>query len=389
MPDSPDGKKQPEKPQAGGAPAPGIQISPELKKMLNSELQLLNIMDFIAKDPFVFIFQNKALEQYRVSVFEPVVQGSENLKQEYETKQIAMTVNQLKTAAEEVARQHKVTMPIAKKINRFSLILMLVMFGVLIGTYYIPGMPPEASTYIMFPALIAFCFLPQLIRQLYQKKWKQFVNIAMPELEPRITVPAENLRSFAQSIIFDLRDKLLANGVPLQAIHFGLMSNQYQGLKLIQQSVSDNKPVYYFELAYPAGMEPLVAQRPAPVEDTDTVDAFASFVIKEFEGEHIKEYSFNFIPKDIYEKVNAMLDAADFTESKQAHEFAEEINEFHLKCRCGEPLVFKDCQICNWEKEKDFHFFFATGKKCKCKEVTYLVCADPKDVPAELKDVFI
>ncbi len=387
MPDSPDGRKEPEKPPAGGAPAPGIMISPELKKLLNNELQLLNIVDFLAKDPFIFIFQDKALEQYRVTVIEPVLQASETLKQDYETKQILPTINQLKGAAEEVAIKHNIKEPLAKKVNKVSLILMLVIFGVLIVISVIPDLA-AISTYIMFPALFAFCLLPQLIRQVFQKKWNQFVSLATPELESRITGPADNLRSFAQEVIYDLRDKLIANNIPLPAIHFGLMSNQYQGLKLLQESMSNNKPAYYFELAYPPGMEP-IRTKATPIEESDTQDEFASFVIKEFEGEHIKEYSFNYIAKEKYEKVNGLLDASDFTESKQAHEFIEEVNEFKLKCSCGEPLVFKDCQLCNWEKDQEFHFFFATGQKCKCKEVTYLLCAEPKDVPAELKEIFI
>lgn len=356
--------------------------------MLNNELQFLTILDWIATDPFYICFQDKGLEQLRVASFEPVLQGNANLKQEYEAKQIAMTVNEVKTAAEEVARKHNITQPLAKRINKFSLFLMLIIFGVLIVISVIPDLA-SISTFIMFPALFAFCLLPQLIRQLFQKKWKQFVALAMPELEQRIAGPAQNLRTFAQSLIYDLREKVLANNIPIQAIHFVLRGNQYQGLKLIQESIVDNNPAYRFEFANAPELEPHMSERPLPVEDTDTQDEFASFVIKEFEGEHIKDYTFNYIPKEKHEKVNGMLDAADFTESKQAHEFAEELNGFNLKCRCGEPLVFKDCQICNWEKEKEFHFFFATGKKCKCKEVIYLVCADPKDVPAELKDVFI
>ncbi len=359
-----------------------------MNKILNNELQFLTILDWIATDPFYIIFQDKGLEQLRVASFEPVLQGNENLKQEYEAKQILMTINEVKSAAEEVARKHKVTQPLAKKINKFSLFLMLIIFGVLIVISVIPGLA-AISTYIMFPALFAFCLLPQLIRQIFQKKWKQFVGLAKPELAQRISGPAQNLRDFAQTLIYDLREKVLANNIPLPAIHFVLRSNQYQGLRLVQESMADNNPAYRFEFAYPPGKEPPVMERPAPVEEPDTKDEFASLVIKEFDGEHIKDYTFNYILKDKYEKVNGMLDAADFTESKQAHEFVEEINDFNLKCLCGEPLVFKDCQLCNWEKEKDFHFFFATGKKCKCKEVTYLVCADPKDVPAELKDIFI
>ncbi len=388
MPDSPDGKKQPEQPPTGGAPTSGTVIPPEVAKLLSTELQFLKVIDVLAKEPFVVLFQEKDIEQARVNVFESVLQTSEKLKQEYEAKQVAISIDEIKASTKEVARNLNAPKSPTKMLNVISLILMIVTFGTFAAFYMLPEYQ-VALSYILYPTVIAFCMLPTIIKMIYQKKMNQFVQVAKPELESRITKPAENLTTFAQSLIFDLREKFLANNIALQTVRFDLMSNQYQGLKLVQESMAGNRPTYHYELAYPAGMEPLGGKATNPIEDTDTKDEFASFIIKEFEGEEIKEYSFNYIPKEKYEKVNGMLDASDFTESKQANEFMEDINKFNLKCQCGEPLVFKDCQLVNWEKEKEFHFFFATGKKCKCKEVTYIVCADPKDVPAELRDIFI
>jgi len=345
------------------------------------------MMDLIAKNPFTLVFQDKALAWYRTKVFEPVLQASQNLRQEFEDKHIGESITEVKSIAEDIARKHNVKGPVRKKINMILLILLGVVFGVIITFSFIPELAVIAD-YITYPALFMMCIIPQTLQQVYMKKWNKFVNIVMPELEPLITGPAANLQSFAQTLIYDIRDKLIANNFPLQAIQFDLQSNQYQGLKIVNQSMAENRPVYKFQLAYPPGMEPL-APTAVPVEDTNTKDEFASFLIKEFEGEHIKDYTFNYVPKENYDKVNGLLDASDFTDSKQAVEFVEEVNGFNLKCKCGEPLVFKDCQLCNWGKGTDFHFFFATGQKCKCNEVTYLFCADPKDVPNELKDVFI
>jgi len=357
---------------------------------LELELQFLKILDYVSVEPFVFAFQDKMVNQYTTTVFDPVLQNNENLRTTYENLKVPETFGEIKKVAEDVALKHGVKESFSKRFNKISLTLMIAIFAVLIVVTLIPAMA-DYSTYILFPALFVFCLLPQVLRSQMQKKWNAFVAESMPEFTEQAGSQIKVLQEFNQELIFDLRDNLLANHLPLQIIRFVLHSNEYQGLKLIEESPVQNQTQYLFEIAYPPGMEPIEAMPlPQTVEpESDDHDEFASFVIIEFEGESIKDYSFNYLPRDSYDAVNEMLNETTFADDKQARDFMADLNSLDLACRCGAPLVITDCKLCKWEKNIEFNFFFATSEKCNCGEITYVLCADPKDVPEQLRDFFI
>src|SRR4030042_2182784 len=113
----PEKESNPEKPPVDKVPEVGVNLSPDLKKSVKEELQFLTMIDLIAKEPLAIIYQDKILANYHKTVFEPVLEENQNLKQEFEDKNIDETIHELKSIAEEVACKYGVKAPLAKKIN--------------------------------------------------------------------------------------------------------------------------------------------------------------------------------------------------------------------------------------------------------------------------------
>ena len=96
------------------------------------------------------------------------------------------------------------------------------------------------------------------------KKWNVFKEKNKTILREKNNDDMENLHTFIQEIIDDVRDRLLANKVPLQLVNFVLFSKQYHNVKLVREQNINGTITCIYELEYPEGVTPFpLSQRRA------------------------------------------------------------------------------------------------------------------------------
>ena len=88
------------------------------------------------------------------------------------------------------------------------------------------------------------------------KKWNVFKEKNKTILREKNNDDMENLHTFIQEIIDDVRDRLLANKLPLQLVNFVLFSKQYHNVKLVREQNINGTITCIYELEYPEGVTP-------------------------------------------------------------------------------------------------------------------------------------
>lgn len=370
---------------------------------IENKLYLARFLDYISTETFDFVFKDRGIEQYKTQItnrIEGFGQGQEEdklLKQSFENKQVFKIIYQLKSKAEELARNKGIKEPFDKKMRKYSLLITLPMFGVLILLTFL-----GTEILFLFPLLCLFCFLPQLIRGAVVKKWYRFKE------ENRTQFYTENrediliIKGFTGEILNNIRSKLIELRVPLKLITFPLYSEDYENLQLkSKRPTRGGLTQYLFCFEYPEGMEPFPVpetlqqyeQLPVPEGKKHEKPEKNFIILTEMKGKNgiIESFVPN-LKEALADKINNVLNNCEF--EKISEDFNAIIpgysSEMAIYCLCGDIAEIDNIQICNWKNM--FKFYLFEAKSCKCGEQVFaLSLMDEKnytDIPEELKDIF-
>lgn len=362
---------------------------------MERQLGLLKYMDYVQHENFDFVFQPKILKRYEEQLIKPLVMEEPDVGEKWDELRVQPALDKILTESETIARAHGYKTSVMKRFNRLNIIILTVVFGVLLVTSFIPGLA-NFSNVIMIPALLLFCFLPQILKKKMLGAWVEFKKKVESEFRERCEAELARVHEFVQFLIDNTRQLFIDAEVPLNAVRFVLTANTYEHLRFVQEQLVNNRRHYVFEFAYPPGMEPpqyaQVAPAPTPA-DAGENDEFGLVKIKDMDAQfHVKEFEFTYLPKALQDKVNDLLDHADFDEATAADDFFTSLHgKLHCQCDPEEVLRLENGQLCEWHSKDGkakFKFFFASTKPCKCGKQTYLLSAKPGNVPARWKPVF-
>lgn len=275
----------------------------------------------------------------------------------------------------------------------------------MLSMFVLMGIFPEAGTYIMLPVMFGVCLLPQFLRTSFMKKWAVFKEETQGRVIEAQKTNIADLKSFVQSLLNDIRERLIANRVPLQAVQFVLFSKDYENLQFIaDQSVRGMKN-YVVQFTYPPGMQPF--EMPAGrgmgplggapqsqgqgVPEDDENDRFIILKKAVFDLDGVlTEYQVTFPEKAQTEKVEDLLNTAEFQPVNNPRAVIPSFKSNNkIKCECGEPLELAEMKSVVTESPK-FEAYFVIGKKCKCGRNPFVLFNSPgnKEIPSDLKPLF-
>ena len=399
-------KKQPKRPvrkTQGQILQEALGLSSTDMGDIENKLYLSRFLDYISTETLDFIFKDRAIEQYKNQIntrIETFGQGQEEdklIKQSFESKQIFNIIYQLKTKGEELARNKGIKEPFDKRMRKFSLLITIPMFAVLILLTFL-----GTEIWFLCPLLCLFCFLPQIIRGAVVKKWFRFKE------ENRNQFYTENrediliLKGFTAELLNNIRSKLLELKVPLKLITFPLYSADYENLNLkSKRPTRGGLTQYLFCFEYPEGMEPFPIPESLNQYEQPTVPEGKKYekpeknfvVLTEMKGKNgIIESFVPSLKETLADKINDVLNKSEF--EKVPEDFKTIIpgysSELAIYCLCGDVAEIDNVQICNWKNS--FKFYLFEAKSCKCGEQVFaLSLMDQKDydkIPEELKDIF-
>lgn len=383
-----------------------IGLSEEESKKVERKLFLARFLDYFSEETLDFIYKDKTFNKYKEELNSVITaleqEGDEEDKlliKSMEDKRVIETLDRLKSNAESLAKSEGIEQAYDKKMRKWSIIITIPMFGLLIVLILFGNAIPIDPLFL-FPLLCVFCMAPSLIRGQLMKKWFQFKEEHKKEFYQQNRNDILVLKDYVGEVLNNLRAKLIDKKVPLQLIKFVLHSRDYENLNLLNQKSGKGATQYVFNFAYPEGMEPFPVpkelmqkyQKPEEVKKQISEEPEKNFIVltdvKAKDG--IIE---DFVPtlKDrLADKINDMLNECEFQKAQK--DFSVIMPNYSPKnaiyCVCGEVLEVSSVQLCNWRDE--FKFYLFEGEECDCGEKVYAlsVMDDSDQIPAKLKDIF-
>ncbi|MHA1731848.1 MAG: hypothetical protein ACTSU5_07885 [Promethearchaeota archaeon] len=356
---------------------------------LERQMAVLQLFDGLQNENFDYALESQLLDKYEEELIKPLILNEIEVGEKWDELRMKPAFDKVLEVSKSLAAANGYNQSIRKRFNKVSLILMLAIFSGLIAFSFIPVLS-AFSIYIMFPVLLVYCFLPRVLRDRMEKRWIMFKETNAEEFRRECADELAKIHEFVQFIINDTRDLLVDAELPLNMVRVPLTSNDYDNLVFLQEMVRQRRKFYLFEFAPPPGYEPpQVAGVTLPPSST-VRDEFGVVEVEDFGDKfEVKEFKLHYLPSVKHDLVNRMLDDSDFKESEAVEKFFGSVEgKPELKCQCGKPLKIEDGQICIWQGDEKFKFFFGTTVTCDCGRKTYLLSAKPKRVPDKLKPVF-
>ena len=377
----------------------------EFKDILDKEIGLIKILDYINNSVFDLIYQKKLMDKYRTEIIRPLIgeigQESEHLdggrlflQEEYEKLDIAKKCDEMILSAEELAAENGVKRHVQKNIGIIS---MAVMAFAMIIFVAVSSWAPEASTYVMIPMFLIMCLLPNILRTYMMKKWQKFKDEHNQELIDMKQETIDDIKIFIQDLIDDSQDRLISNKISVQGIQFLLYSKDYNNLVFVRQQESKlGESQFLVHLANPEGMDQdnvSSTYGKSGIPEDDENDQFIILKNAVFDDDGLlKEYNQALLPKDEDAFVEALLGGTKFHDIDNPEYVISNFEENDdIKCDCGEPVKFQDFKSCESILHEHFEYYLIIGQKCtKCKKNPFIIFNSPgnKEIPSGLKQLF-
>ena len=377
----------------------------EFKDILDKEIGLIKILDYINNSVFDLIYQKKLMDKYRNEIIKPLIgeigQESEYLdggrlflQEEYEKLDIEKKCDEMILSAEELAAENGVKRHVQKNIGIISMVIMAVSMGIFIGA---SSIWPEYQTYVMIPMFLIMCILPNFLRSLMMKKWQKFKDEHNQELIDMKQETVGDIKIFIQDIIDDTQDRLLTNKVSVQGIQFLLYSKDYNNLVFVRQQKSKmGESQFLVHFADPEGIgkdNVSSTYGKSGIPEDDENDQFIILKNAVFDDDGLlKEYNQVLLPKDEDAFVEALLGGTKFHDIDNPEYVISNFEENDdIKCDCGEPVKFQDFKSCESILHEKFEYYLIIGQKCKkCGNNPFIIFNSPgnKEIPSGLKKLF-
>ena len=377
----------------------------EFKDILDKEVGLIKILDYVNNSVFDLIYQKKLMEKYRTDIIRPLIgeigQESEYLdggrlflREEYEKLNIEKNCDNIIQSAEELAAENGVKRHVQKSIGIISMVIMAVSMGIFVG---VSTLAQEASTWVMIPVVLLICILPNFLRTFMMKKWQKFKDEHNQELIDMKQENIEEIKIFIQDLIDDTRDRLISNQISVQGIQFLLYSKDYKNLVFVREQVSKlGESQFLVHFANPEGMskgDVSSTYGKSGIPEDDANDQFITLKNAVFDEEGLlKEYKQIIIPKDRDAFVEALLGGTNFHDVDNPEYVISNFKENEdIKCDCGEPIKFQDFKSCESILHEHFEYYMIIGEKCtKCGKNPFIIFNSPgnKEIPSGLKQLF-
>jgi hypothetical protein len=403
----------PPAPAGDGSP---VNMSLDLRQTLEQELGIIKVLDYVANETFDLAFGRNQWQTYEMQLVYPLFgrnqegvvldQGRERLRMLYDSSAINEKVLSTIDAAEQLCRNNGFKEPVQKRLSKVSLIMMVSFMAGYFILLSIPALK-DYTSYILFPLLIGFCFLPQYLRSSLMKKWELFKTQNKELLLEQQQSNLAELRSFIQEVMNDARQRMFDNKIPLQMVRFILFSKDYQHVQVTDTQTMRGTTHYIMQFEYEPGMEPFqlpgtptdayedststTTGNPVGAEDTDV---FVILKKAEFNDDGVLiNYEVYFPPQELYGIIENMLANSDFTNVQKPADiiptFAANKSIF---CDCGESIKFTEMKyvVSKENSTKGFEFYLIIGKKDTCGKSPYVLFPSPgnKSVPESLKYLF-
>ncbi len=377
----------------------------EFKDILDKEIGLIKILDYINNSIFDLIYQKKLMDKYRTEIIRPLIgeigQESEYLdggrlflQEEYEKLDIENKCDEMIQSAEELAAENGVKRHVQKNIGIISMVIMAVSMGIFIA---VSTWAPEASNYVMIPMFLVICLLPNFLRTFMQKRWQKFKDEHNQEIIDMKQETIDDIKIFIQDLIDDTKDRLISNKISVQGIQFLLYSKDYNNLVFVRQQESKlGESQFLVHFADPEGMyqgNVSSTYGKSGIPEDDENDQFIILKNAVFDDDGLlKEYTQALLPKDEDAFVEALLGGSKFNDVDNPEYVIPNFEENDdIKCDCGEPVKFQDFKSCESILHEHFEYYMIIGQKCtKCGNNPFIIFNSPgnKEIPSGLKQLF-
>ncbi|MHA1562890.1 MAG: hypothetical protein ACTSPA_12285 [Promethearchaeota archaeon] len=374
----------------------------EFKEILDKEIGLIKILDYINNSVFDLIYQKKLMDKYRTEIITPLIgeKGQESeyldggrlfLQEEYEKLDIDNKCDDLIQSAEALAAENGVKRHVQKSIGIISMVIMAVSMGIFIAvsTWW-----AEASTIVMIPMFLVICLLPNFLRTYMMKRFQKFKDEHNHEIKEMKKETIEDINIFIQDLIDDTRDRLISNKISVAGIQFLLYSKDYNNLVFVRQQeskIGESQFLVHFE--NPEGMGQSSTYGKSGIQEDDENDQFIVLKNAVFDDEGLLiEFNQALLPKDQDPFVEALLGGTKFNDVDNPEYVISNFKENEdIKCDCGEPVKFQDFKSCESILHEHFEYYLIIGEKCtKCKKNPFIIFNSPgnKEIPSGLKKLF-
>ncbi|MHA1718063.1 MAG: hypothetical protein ACTSWX_08085 [Promethearchaeota archaeon] len=375
----------------------------EFKEILDKEIGLIKILDYVNNSVFDLIYQKKLMDKYRAEIVRPLLGEKDKeseyldggrlfLKEEYEKLNIEENCDSMIKAAEELAAENGVKRHVQKNIGIVSMLIMAISMGIFIA---VSTWAPQASTIVMFVIVPLFCILPQFLRTFMMKKWQKFKDAHNQEFKDMQKDREEEIKIFIQDLIDDTRDRLISNNISIKGIQFLLYSKDYDNITLVreqQSKIGDVQFLVHFKNIEGMDETPGTYGKSGIPED-DENDQFIVLKNAQFDDDgHLTEFNQSFLPKDRYEFVEALLGGSKFHDVDNPNYVLKNFESYdNIKCDCGESVKLQDLKTCESILHEHFEYYLIIGAKCsKCGKNPFIIFNSPgnKEIPSGLKSLF-
>lgn len=379
----------------------------EFKQILDKEIGLIKILDYLSHSALDLIHQEKLMEKYRNEIIRPLigVKGEESeyldggrlfLQEEYEKLNVEKNTDDIINAAEELAAENGITRHVQKTISIYTMVIMAVTMVIFIA---INTWVPDIGSYIMIPLMLVFCIAPQLIRSLMMKKWHAFKNEHDQELNESQSEKVGELKIFIQDLIDDTRDRLISNKVSVKGIQFVLYSKDYDNIVFVHEQQVQAGSGKQFVIRF-LGLEgeeqedTISTYGKSGIPEDDENDQFIILKNARFNDESIlTEYDASFLPRDEDEFIEALLGGSKFNDVDNPEYIIPNFKSYNdIKCKCGESILFQGLKTCESILHKNYEYYLIIGKKCeKCNTNPFILFNSPgnKEIPSGLSSIFL
>ena len=377
----------------------------EFKEILDKEIGLIKILDYLNNSVIDLIYQKKLMDKYRKEIIRTLIgeisQESEYLdgdrlflQEEYEKLDIEKKCDEMIQSAEELAAENGVKRHVQKTIGIISMAVMAFSMVIFVA---VSTWAPEASTYVMIPMFLVICLLPNFLRTYMMKNWQKFKDEHNQELVDMKQETIDDIKIFIQDIIDDTQDRLLTNKISVQGIQFLLYSKDYNNIVFVRQQESKlGESQFLVHFADPEGIGKSNVSSTygkSGIPEDDANDQFIVLKNAVFDEEGLlKENNPTFLPKDRYNFVEALLGGTKFHDIDNPEYVISNFKENEdVKCECGEPIKFQDFKSCESILHEQFEYYLIIGQKCKeCGNNPFIIFNSPgnKEIPSGLKQLF-
>ncbi|MHA1730241.1 MAG: hypothetical protein ACTSWY_16140 [Promethearchaeota archaeon] len=384
-----------------------LNISPNTQKYIEKELGMIKFLDFLSEENFDLAFQDKIIVTYKEQFFKIFFNTDEyennELHNEFQRLKVEEAVDSIKSKSEEIALKNGYKTSFTKRTKRANLITTGVLFAALILLMIIPNLAADVKNMLMWPLLIVFCILPQLIRKRMTGKWKDFKSFLKEEFQEEMKEEINRIKQFNQIALDDCRNFMLDKEFPLPLLKFNLISNDYAGLKLLKSNnLRKNEIQYVFQFEYPEGVDPLpmptkvlqqgLMRTSTEIPDDDENDLFIILSNTDYSEEGwviIKNQKY--ISVELQQKVESVLDNSNFKKLEKPGDILLDFkNNKEILCSCETPVKFAELQSIDSQSYPEFGYYIGICEKCaECGKNPFVLFAmrDSK-IPDDLKDIF-